>query len=69
MAQILEHDLSSDFVKRRNEIVATISKEEINTLAKKHLDISTMLMVVVGDAKTLKPQLEALGYQVINYEI
>ena len=69
LAQILEHDLSSDFVKRRNEIVATISKEEINTLAKKHLDISTMLMVVVGDAKTLKPQLEALGYQVINYEI
>ena len=69
LAQILEHDLSSDFVKRRNEIVATISKEEINALAKKHLDISTMLMVVVGDAKTLKPQLEALGYQVINYEI
>jgi zinc protease len=31
--------------------------------------LSEMLMVVVGDAKTLKPQLEALGYQVINYEI
>ncbi len=69
LAQILEHDLSSDFVKKRNEIVANISKEEINALAKKHLDISSMLMVVVGDANTLKPQLEALGYQVINYEI
>jgi len=26
-------------------------------------------MVVVGDAKTLRPQLEALGYEVIDYDI
>jgi zinc protease len=69
LAQILEHNLTTNFVKERNDIVANISKAEINALAKKHLDLSEMLMVVVGDAKTLKPQLEALGYQVINYEI
>ena len=69
LAQILEYNLSADFVKTRNEITTNISKEEINTLAKKHLDLSQMIMVVVGDAKMLKPQLEALGYQVINYEI
>lgn len=28
-----------------------------------------MLMVVVGDVKTLKPQLEALAYEVINDQI
>ncbi len=69
LAQILEHNLSTDFVKQRNEIVKNISKEEINALAQKHLNIKEMLMVVVGDAKTLKPQLEALGYEVIDYEI
>lgn len=69
LAQILEHNLTTDFVKKHNEIVANISKAEINALAKKHLDFSQMLVVVVGDAKTLKPQLEALGYQVIHYEI
>ena len=69
LAQILEHDLSVDFVKERNEIVANISKAEINALAKKHLNLNEMLMVVVGDAKTLTPQLQALGYQVINYSI
>lgn len=69
LAQILEHDLSADFVKERNSIVANISKEEINALAKRHLDLSDMIMVVVGDAKTLKPQLQALGYPVVNYEI
>lgn len=69
LAQILEHDLTPDFVNTRNEIVSTISKDEINALAKKHLNLAEMLMVVVGDAKTLKPQLEALGYQVVDYSI
>jgi zinc protease len=69
LAQILEHDLAPSFVKERAEIVEKISAEEINALAKKHLNLAEMLMVVVGDAKTLKPQLEALGYEVVDYEI
>jgi zinc protease len=69
LAQILEHNLTPDFVKQRTEIVKNISAEEINALAKKHLNLDEMLMVVVGDAKILKPQLEALGYQVIDHKI
>ncbi len=69
LAQILEHDLSPDFVKERNEIVENITAEEINALAKKHLNLSDMLTVVVGNASVLKPQLEALGYEVIDYKI
>ena len=69
LAQILEHDLTPSFVKERAEIVKTITVEEINALAAKHLNLAEMVMVVVGDAKTLKPQLEALGYEVVDYEI
>ena len=69
LAQILEHDLKPSFVKKRAKIVETISANEINALAKKHLNLAEMIMVVVGDAKTLKPQLEALGYEVVDYEI
>ncbi|MCO4799147.1 MAG: insulinase family protein [Colwelliaceae bacterium] len=69
LAQILEHDLTVDFVKQRAKIVESITSDEINALAKKHLNLAEMFMVVVGDAKTLKPQLEALGYEVIDYKI
>ena len=69
LAQMLEHDLTPDFIKTRSNIVNTITKDEINALAKKHLNIDEMIIVVVGDAKVLKPQLKALGYEVINYEI
>jgi len=69
LARILEHNLTSKFVADRAEIVEKISNKEINALAKKHLNIDEMLIVVVGDAKTLRPQLEALGYDVVDYSI
>jgi len=69
LAQILEYDLTADFVKKRAEIVETISADEINALAKKHLNIKDMILIVVGNSEVLKPELEALGYEVVNYEI
>jgi zinc protease len=69
LAKILEHDLTPKFVADQAEIVEKITAKEINELAAKHLKIEEMLILVVGDAKTLKPQLEALGYEVIDYSI
>ncbi len=69
LGQILEHDLSPKFVEEQTQIVRDITASEINQLAKKHLNLNEMLLVVVGDAKILKPQLEALGYEVVDYSI
>jgi len=69
MSQILEHQLSPDFVKTQSDIVATISQSEINALAAKHLDPASMLILVVGDAKTLKPQLSTLGWPVLDHPV
>ena len=67
--RILEHNLTPDFVRQQTDIVAKISKQEIDALAKKHLDVDQMLILVVGDADALKPQLQALDYKVIDYEL
>ena len=69
LAQILEYDLSPGFVKERAEIIQNISKDEINALAKKHLSMDQMFMLVVGDAATVKPHLEHAGYQVVDFDI
>ena len=69
LAQILEHDLTPEFVKERSQIVDSITLEEINQLAKKHLNFADMFIVIVGDAKTLKPKLQALGYKVKDYDV
>ena len=69
LAQILEYDLTPKFVSDQVEIVEKITKEDIDALAKKHLNLEEMIIVVVGDAKTLKPQRQALGYEVLDYSI
>lgn len=69
LAQILEYDLTPDFVRQQAEIVEKITAEEINGLAKKHLKLDEMVIVVVGNSEVLRPELKALGYEVVDYEI
>ncbi len=60
--------MDADFVKEQNRILKNISKEDINALAKKHLPIDKMNIVLVGDKSTIKPGLEKLGYEVIELD-
>lgn len=69
LARILEHKLTPEFVKQQSKIVESISADEVNALASKHLNIKDMQIVIVGDATTLRPQLKALGYQVKDINI
>ncbi len=69
ISKILEYDLPADFVKQQSKIVSSITKAELDALAKKHVNLDEMFIVVVGDAKTLRPQLEILGFPVEDYEI
>jgi zinc protease len=66
LAKILEHDLSPDFVKERAKIVEDLTKVEVDELAKRHLNLDDMFIVIVGDAKKLSPELKAMGYTIDN---
>jgi zinc protease len=64
LGDILGYDLPADFTEQQATIIQNTGVSELNTLAKKHLDIDTMAKLVVGDAKVLQPQFEELGYNV-----
>lgn len=64
LGNILAYDLPPDFTDKQAKIIQNTSLTEFNALANKHLDIDTMAKLVVGDAATLQPQFEALGYKV-----
>jgi zinc protease len=66
--RIIQYDLDKDFVKRQNEILKNITKEEIDALAKKHLPVEKMNILVVGDKASVKPGLEKLGYEVVELD-
>ncbi len=69
LSQLLEYNETPDFVNKRNTVVSTITKERIDALAKQHLNLDEMIIVVVGDAESLRPKLNALGYPVVDYKL
>lgn len=69
LAQIIEYDLDPDYAQQQLEILEKMTAKEINKLARKHLNTDEMIIVVVGDAKQVRPQLESLDYKVIDYKV
>lgn len=66
LREIVHYDLDKSFVDEQRDIIENITKDEINALAKEHLNPEEMYILVVADAKTYKPKLEALGYGVVD---
>ncbi|ARR50095.1 insulinase family protein [Photobacterium damselae subsp. damselae] len=61
LGQMLTYSLPKDFVEQRNKIAATISKSELDKLAKKWFNPQDYQVIVVGDVAKLKPQFVTLG--------
>lgn len=68
LAQILVYDLDESFVDEQNEILESIGKDELDALAKKHLNMEDMIIVVVGDKASILPGLEGLGYEIVELD-
>jgi zinc protease len=68
LAQILVYDLDESFVDEQNEILAAIGKDELDALARKHLLVDDMVIVVVGDKSTILESLEGLGYEIVELD-
>ncbi|MEX2528565.1 MAG: pitrilysin family protein [Gemmatimonadota bacterium] len=55
------HGFPADFALRRGDEAQRMTVEDIQRLAERYLDPSEMVWLVVGDARTQLPRLEALG--------
>ncbi|MGF1764545.1 M16 family metallopeptidase [Aliivibrio kagoshimensis] len=69
LSQMMTYSLDKDFIEQRNNIVATISKSEIDELSKKWFEPSKYQIIVVGDKKTVQPQLESLGIEIHSLNV
>ncbi len=69
IANILHYNLDEDYLQQRNQLVEEVSIETLNKLASKWFNPNDYQIIVVGDAKTLKPQLEKLNKPVEELEI
>ncbi|MXV14888.1 M16 family metallopeptidase [Hufsiella ginkgonis] len=68
LSRILEYDLAPTYVDEQSKIRNSISKAEIDALAKKYLDVNKMIILVVGDKDLVMPGLKKLGYDIVELD-
>jgi len=66
---ILQYNMPKDYPSIQKQIVENISKAEVNELANKYLKPDNMIIVVVGHAYKIKPNLEKLGFDIVEMEV
>ena len=61
ISNILNRDLPKDYAQQQSQILKNITKDELNALAKKNIDLDKLIVVVSGDMLLLKDRLNELG--------
>lgn len=68
LGRIQEYGLPSNYTETQNAILKSITKEEVNAIAKKNLPYNKMVIVVVGDKAKVFDGLLKLGYEIIELD-
>ena len=68
LAEIMTYALDKSFVDEQNVILANISKDELNALAKKYLVLDDMITVVVGDKASVLDSLKPLFDNIVELD-
>ncbi len=61
MAQMAYRNLPMNYTEQQLEILKSLTKDDLNALAKKYLTLENMVIVVAGDMVLLEDRLEDLG--------
>ena len=69
LSVLLNRNLPKDYIDQQNKLLQSLTKEELNQLAKELLPVDKMVIVVVGDKEKIGENLIKLGYKVIDYKV
>jgi zinc protease len=64
LKRLLDYNLDGKYVSQQNQVLQSISQNEVNSLAKKHFAYDNMNIVIVGDKQTNLEKIKKLGYEV-----
>ncbi len=68
LSRMATYGLKADHVDEQADILAKMTKADFDTLAKTHLDLNDMIMVVVGDKAKVYDEVAALGYKMVEID-
>ncbi|HMK24956.1 MAG TPA: pitrilysin family protein [Chitinophagaceae bacterium] len=65
---ILDYNLPADYTVQQAKIIKTITKKDIDALAKKWIKPDKLNMLLVGDKVKILPGLQKMGYKIIELD-
>jgi len=65
LSRMSTYNLKASHVDEQNEILSKMTVEDFNSLAKQHLNLDDMIMVVVGDKAKYYDDVAALGFDMV----
>jgi zinc protease len=65
---ILEYNLPANYTEIQQQILKSMTKKDIDALAKKYIHADKLNMLLVGDKAKILPGLEKLGYPVVELD-
>ncbi|OWP63440.1 peptidase M16 [Hymenobacter amundsenii] len=68
LSRLLEYDLPLDYVKQQSDLLKALKKEDVQASAQKYLPADKMYIVVVGDRAKVFPDINSLGYEVVELD-
>ncbi|MGB0908695.1 MAG: M16 family metallopeptidase, partial [Maricaulaceae bacterium] len=68
LSRMATYNLDKNFVDTQADILANMTKAEIDALAAKHYNVDDMIIVVVGDKANIFDDVKALGYNVVELD-
>ncbi len=69
IGRILDYNLPGNFVQLQNKILSSMTKKDIDGLAKKWLVSDKMNILLVGDKAKILPGLQKLGYEISELDV
>lgn len=68
LKNIIDYNLPDNYPELQNKVLMSMTKADVDALAKKWLDPEHMVVSVVGDKSKIGPALARLGYEVIEVD-
>ena len=69
LSRMMTYNLEPSFVDEQSSILQSINKADIDGLAKSHLNLDEMILVVVGDKAKYMGEVKALGFNVVELDV
>lgn len=68
LKRIIDYNLPDDYTVRQNQVLQSMTKSEVDALAKKWFNPDQMVISIVGDKAKIGDKLKTLGYEVIEMD-